>query len=147
MSALQYWLMGGTLAGGLMLFGAIIALGYAWYPDVVREQLGTLLAEGRTLLRIAQLDQEPAPLVAAEEWNQRVTGYLASAIGGSFARRFGDEPRLPAGESTLQSDTHRELELDLRIRIARLEQFLSELRSEGLSSDLGSGSRVGQQPR
>jgi hypothetical protein len=147
MSALQYWLMGGTLAGGLMLFGAIIALSYAWYPDVVREQLGTLLAEGRMLLRIAQLEQEPVPLFAAEEWNQRVAGYLASAIGRSFARRFSAGSRLPASESTLPSDTRRALELDLRNRITRLEQFLSELGLEGLSSDLGPGSRVGQQWR
>ena len=64
MSVFQYGLMGSALAAGLALFGAI-TFGYAWYPDVVRAQLETFLAEGKELLRIAQLEQEPVPLPAA----------------------------------------------------------------------------------
>ena len=67
MSVFQYGLMGSALAAGLALFGAI-TFGYAWHPDVVRAQLGTFLAEGKELLRIAQLEQEPVPLPAAEAW-------------------------------------------------------------------------------
>jgi hypothetical protein len=127
MSAFQYWMIGGTLAAGLAFVGAIIALGHAWYPDVVREQLGTYLAEGNELLRIAQLEEEPVAFPAAAEWNLRVVDYLASALGQSFVHRFDDSSPLPGGLSTLQWDPHRKLEFSLRTRIARIERFLSEL--------------------
>ena len=147
MSVFQYWLIGGTLAAGLALLGAIIVFGYAWYPDVVREQVGSLLAEGRTLLRIAQLEQDPAPRIAVQEWNQRVTGYLAWAMDKSLAHHLDDNWWAPIPQSTLRSEAHRQLELDLRIAIASLERFLSELGSDGLSAGPELGSRFGQQLR
>jgi hypothetical protein len=148
MSVLQYSLMGVPLAVALALFGVIIVLRYAWYPDVVREQLGTFVAEGRTLLGIVQMEQEPAPLHAADEWKQRVMDYLALVMGRSFVHRFDDDAsHLPVGESTLQSDTHRQLELDLRLRIARLERFLSERGPAELSAALAPASRLGPQSR
>jgi hypothetical protein len=143
MSVFQYGLMGSALAAGLALFGAI-TFGYAWYPDVVRAQLGTFLAEGKELLRVVQLEQEPVPLPAAEAWHLRVMGYLASAMGQSFARRFVDSSRLPVSLATVQSDGHRNLEIGLRIRITRLERFLSELEQD-LSA--GPGLRFRQRPR
>ena len=143
MSVFQYGLMGSALAAGLALFGAI-TFGYAWYPDVVRAQLETFLAEGKELLRIAQLEQEPVPLPAAEAWHRRVMDYLASAMGQSFVRRFVDSSRLPISLSTVQSDGHRQLEFGLRIRTTRLERFLSEF-DEDFSA--GPGSRFRQRPR
>ena len=143
MSVFQYALMGSALAAGLALFGAI-TFGYAWYPDVVRAQLETFLAEGKELLRIAQLEQEPVPLPAAEAWHRRVMDYLASAMGQSFVRRFVDSSRLPNSLSTVQSDGHRQLEFGLRIRTTRLERFLSELEQD---FSAGPGSSFRQRPR
>jgi hypothetical protein len=135
--------MGSALAAGLALFGAI-TFGYAWHPDVVRAQLGTFLAEGKELLRVAQLEQEPVPLPAAEAWHRQVMGYLASAMGQSFVRRFVDSSRLPVSLATVQSDGHRNLEFGLRIRITRLERFLSELEQD---FSAGPGLRFRQRPR
>jgi hypothetical protein len=71
-------------------------------------------------------------------------GYLASAMGQSFVRRFVDSSRLPVSLATVQSHGHRNLEFGLRIRITRLERFLSELEQD-LSA--GPGSRFRQRPR
>jgi hypothetical protein len=142
MLVFQYGLMGSALAAGLALFGAI-ASGYVWYPDVVRAQLETFLAEGKELLRIAQLEQEPVPLPAAEAWHRRVMAYLASAMGQSFVHRFVDSSLLPINLSTVQSDGPRKLEFGLRIRTTRLERFLSELEQDFSAP----GSRFRQRPR
>ena len=98
----------------------------------VREQLGAFLAEGVDLLRRARHEQEPAPNEDAEGWNVRVVEYLNSFMGNAFVHRFGDSSGLPLGMTALQSEAHRRLEGGLKIRTARLQQFMSELSSAHL---------------
>ena len=149
MPPLQYWFTGGALAAGLALFATVVTLGFAWYRAAdtemnsaiakseksaeskkfieVREQLGLFLAEGIELLRLTRNEATPAPTEAAEAWNMRVISYLESALGSSFAHRFIDASGLPMGITSLQSEAHRKLEGGLKVRTARLQQFLSEL--------------------
>ena len=97
-----------------------------------RERLGKFLEEGIELLKATQQEQRPPPIDAVEEWNKTVVSYLGSAMGQSFVTRFGDASGLPIWTTRLGSDAHRNLETGLRVRTARLQQFLSELSPDHL---------------
>lgn len=149
MPAISYWFSGTALGAFLALVATITTLGYAWYNAAwneqqaavkaasvqsearrlteVREQLGIFLAEGAALLRLTRQEQSPVPSAEADEWNARVIAYLEKAFGAAFAHRFVDASGLPLGMTSVQSEPHRNLEGGLRIRTARLQQFLAEL--------------------
>ena len=90
-----------------------------------QEQLGAFLAEGIAPRKLAHQEDQPAPTVAANTWRQ---SRLVATLGSAFVARFADGSGLPSPfVNRIRSQEHKGLENGLRIKTARLQQFLSEL--------------------
>jgi hypothetical protein len=85
------------------------------------------LAEGSALMGRTQNEKGPSPLDDAEAWAKRVEDYLTKNFGAAYVVRFRDASGLPPGFTTLNSEERVKLEGGLRVRLSRLQQFLSEM--------------------
>lgn len=111
---------------GSLHFGTVMLI--ARHRRMRRQRLGEFLHEGQALLRQCSNEQEPAPQQEADSWARRVEAYLEKHLGGDYIASFRDGAGLPMGVTAIMSVAHRNLEGGIKIRLARLQQFLEELR-------------------
>jgi hypothetical protein len=91
------------------------------------EKLALLLAEGTLLLRRTQNEAEAAPEDDIVMWTARTEEFLSSNFSGAHVMRFRDLSGIPPGPTSLSSKERIGMEGTIRMRLARLQQFLSEM--------------------
>lgn len=95
---------------------------------MVREQLGTFIAEGTNLLNLVATASVPAPTEQANAWAANIEGFLVANMGGSYVVRFRDSTVLPPGASLIGVDEqHQNLWRGIYSRMLRLERFSEEI--------------------
>jgi hypothetical protein len=95
----------------------------------VREVMGNMLSEGRELMAICAKD-DPATLPQKEfdDWSARVEAVLLQEFDFSYVARFRNPGSgMPMVMSPCERDAHRTLWGWIRIRVMRLDEFLSEI--------------------
>ncbi len=92
----------------------------------IREQLGAFIGEGHDLMARCADETQPAPEEEANAWAARVEAFLAEHLGDSYVHRFRSGAGLPMGATSIASMLHRNLWSGIRVRLARLEQFVQE---------------------
>ena len=93
-----------------------------------RERLGDFLLEGRSISLQCANEKEPVPSEEADDWAERAESYLDKHLGSDYVATFRDAAGLPMGLTSITSKPHRDLQSGIMIRLARLQQFLEELR-------------------
>jgi len=93
----------------------------------VRNALGAFLAEGRQLLSECANEREPPPEQKAEDWAARTEAYLNEHLDAGHVALFRSGGGLPMTATSISSIPHRQLWSGIRVRVARLEQFISQL--------------------
>ena len=121
--------IGGSIVAALAAsahFGRVMLI--AWKRGRIREKLGEYLSEGQALSNRCANEKEPAPETEAEDWNERTETYLAEHLGNDYVASYSNAAGLPMGTTSITSKDHRDLNSGIRVRLARLQQFLEELR-------------------
>ena len=90
--------------------------------------LGEFLMEGQALSRQCANENEPAPEEEANEWADRTEEYLEEHLGSDYVASYRSAAGLPMGLTSITSRSHRNLDSGIQVRLARLQQFLEELR-------------------
>jgi hypothetical protein len=95
----------------------------------LREQCGMLMSQGQVLLTHCLNEKEPDPTTSASEWSQRVETFLNRELGSSYVARFRNQAGLPLGLNpiSIHSISHRNVYPWVLTRLARLEQFITEI--------------------
>jgi len=101
-----------------------------------RTRLAELWSEGDQLARQCRNEREPPPNDAADDWAARTEGYLAAELGTDYVATFRSGDGLPMGFTTIQSMEHSRLDSGIRVRLARLQQFLDQLRAEEIRAQV-----------
>jgi hypothetical protein len=94
----------------------------------VRATLARFLSEGQQVALRCSSESDPPPEKEAVHWAARVETFLAEHLGGDYVASFRSSAGLPPGFTTISSMEHRDIDSYIRIRLARLQQFLAELR-------------------
>ena len=89
-----------------------------------RHKLVEFVSEGQELLELCSTDP---PDDRTKDWAERAQGYLGQHLGPRSVAIFGSNAGLPPLRAYTNSKDEG-LELAIKIRLARLEQFLTELR-------------------
>ncbi len=92
----------------------------------IRATLTNLSEEGRNILRKCFEKNSEAPEDETNLWATKVYNYLEANLGRDYAMRFESHEGLPIGLTTL-SGMHSTVESYIKTRLARLNEFLSEL--------------------
>ena len=93
-----------------------------------REKLGDFLHEGKVLETRCAEEKKPPPSDEADDWDERVNAYLEEHLGSDYVASFSNAAGLPMGLTSINSREHRNLHGAIGVRLARLQQFLEELR-------------------
>lgn len=107
-------------------FGQVILTG--WQRGKRREKLGEFLFEGQGLEQQCADETKPPPKEEAQDWLERTDAYLAKNLGSDYVASFHNAAGLPTGFTTILSMEHSDIASGIRFRLARLQQFLEELR-------------------
>ena len=94
---------------------------------LLRDAMGGLLTEGRELQLRCSNEVDPAPETEANLWASNVEVFLQNNLGSGHVARFRDGSDLPMGATSIGSLPHRNLCGGLRVRMARLNQFIAEI--------------------
>ena len=99
-------------------------------PQEAERALGEFLAEGTSLLHSLRDEAAPAPTREGNEWLERLCTYLEKtpSLGPAYVARLNNSSGLPMGTTQIVSAEHRVLESGLKSRLARLHEFLREIR-------------------
>jgi hypothetical protein len=93
----------------------------------IRIALANFMEEGQQLNRRCGEELLPAPEGDANTWAQRVEDFLSENLDASYVARFRDGSNLPMAATSIASIPHRNLWGGLRVRLARLQEFIREL--------------------
>ncbi len=93
-----------------------------------RTQLGLFLIEGQQLHNRCHDEKMPPPIEETQDWLERAHAYLADHLGDDYVATFHNAAGLPAGFTTIMSMEHSDVANGIKFRLARLQQFLDELR-------------------
>jgi len=93
----------------------------------IRVDLAALANEGMALARRCTNESEPPPTEEANQWARRTEDFLRTRLDDSYVARFRSHSGLPPMTTSIQSAPHRNLSVKLRVRLARLNQFLEKL--------------------
>jgi hypothetical protein len=93
----------------------------------LREALGSFLIEGRQLQERCSYQNQDPPNAEADAWAGRVETFLGDNLDSGHIARFRDGSDLPMGANSIGSIPHRQLWGGLRVRLARLSQFIAEI--------------------
>jgi hypothetical protein len=96
----------------------------------IRESLGEFLIEGHQILNLCHQENSPAPSAQVNSWDERVKSFLSENLDKSYIARFHDWSDLPIAATTIVSSEHRDLWSGMRVRLARLQQFIARLSDE-----------------
>jgi hypothetical protein len=101
--------------------------------DAIRLELGKFLEEGQRLQLQSQDEDVPPPEAEAASWLARLAAYLGGNphLGPSYVARLNNPHGLPSRVTGIWSLPHRKVEGGIASRLARLEQFLSEIPLDG----------------
>jgi hypothetical protein len=68
----------------------------------------------------------------AQDWLNRLLAHLAAAdgLGPSYVARLNSHQGIPIGMTSIQSKVHRNISSNVGYRLARLHEFLAELRPD-----------------
>jgi hypothetical protein len=105
---------------------ALIAASHDKHKNI-RIRLGEFLEQGRVLMRRCANEKEAAPEDEAQEWANAAEDYMRANLDESYVARFRDGSDLPLGVTTINSAPHRQLWSGIKVRVARLQQFVSEM--------------------
>lgn len=94
----------------------------------VREALGEFMEEGNQLRAQCTHENEPPPNEKTDDWAARAEACLREHLGDSYVFRFRSSAGLPIAGTSISSQLHRELWSGIHIRVARLDQFIAELK-------------------
>jgi len=97
-----------------------------------KNALAAFLEEGRAVVQRCANESEPAPETEAQDWLNRLLAYLAAAdgLGLSYVARVNSHQGIPIGMTSIQSKVHRNISSNVGYRLARLHEFLAELRPD-----------------
>lgn len=93
----------------------------------LRESLGRFLIEGRELQEKCSFQNREPPNAEADAWAEKVENFLQEKLDYGHIARFRDGSDLPVGANSIVSTPHRQLWGGLRVRLARLSQFIAEI--------------------
>ena len=98
----------------------------------IKNTLAAFLEEGRAVVQRCANESEPAPETEAQDWLNRLLAYLAAAdgLGLSYVARVNSHQGIPIGMTSIQSKVHRNISSNVGYRLARLHEFLAELRPD-----------------
>lgn len=116
------------LVAVIVVSGVIADRASAWRTTNKRKQLGLFLIEGQQLHTQCHDEKQPPPIEETNDWLQRVHDYLADHLGDDYVATFHNEAGLPSGYTTISSMEHSGVAGAIKFRLARLQQFLDELR-------------------
>ena len=85
------------------------------------------MEEGRALMAACANQESDAPETESNEWATKVETFLAGTLDQSYIARFRNGSGLPMVGTTIWKPSHRNLWGELRVRIARLQEFIKEL--------------------
>jgi hypothetical protein len=92
----------------------------------IRDTISQLFIEGNELKNRCFEKNTKAPVEETEQWNEKAVKYLEANLGRDYAERFQSHEGLPVGVTTL-SGMQANVESFIKTRLARLNEFLSEL--------------------
>jgi len=95
----------------------------------IRATLGRFLSEGQKIALLCSSEREPPPEKEAVDWVMGVEAFLAEHLGGDYVASFHSSAGLPLGLTSISSREHRNIDNYISVRLARLQQFLGELRA------------------
>jgi hypothetical protein len=95
----------------------------------IRERLGQFMTKGQELMGECSKENQPAPNDAANQWAGEVEYFLLGHLGAEYIPRFRSDAGLPISGTFIVSIEHRNLWAGIRVRLARLEQFLAEMQA------------------
>ena len=95
----------------------------------IRATLGRFLSEGQKVALLCSCEREPPPEKEAVDWARGVEAFLAEHLGGDYVASFRSSAGLPPGFTSISSMEHRDIDNYISVRLARLQQFLGELRA------------------
>jgi len=93
---------------------------------MIRENLGTFIAEGTQITNTVANETNPLPLVAAQEWEKHVEVFVKADLGQSYLARLSDT----TGATPLHFSNdapHQYLRAAIYNTLLRLEEFSREL--------------------
>lgn len=124
---MKEWEFGATIfTAVIILVTTAITLWKFWNRKDIKRRLGVFLQDGDRIRVKCSNTTEPSPNIEADEWAEQVGKYLVKHLGEDYYARFYNSDGLPMG-LTILSGEHAITESFVRFRIARLQQFLSEL--------------------
>ena len=91
-----------------------------------RRSIGDFVFEGQELVR--RCGEEPPPQDETDDWAQRVEAYLEKDLGSDYVASFRSDAGLPPFTPAFRKGPSRRLEMEIKISLARLEEFLDEQR-------------------
>jgi len=147
-SALNGWTVGAVTFGSIVALRLICAPYWVWQDErtarnlaeaatnnktqrkQTRVVLGGFLAEGQPLMTRCADEEKPPPSDDAEAWAEKVETFLLGNLDESYIARFRDDSNLPMTGTSIFSQPHRVLWGRLRVRMARLQEFIKELSND-----------------
>ena len=93
----------------------------------IQETLGEFIAEGRQLQGLSAQEKEPPPEAELQDLGARLDTFLRENRGESYVARLHSGAGLPGGFTTIMSPQHSNIDGCLRVWLARLDQFITEL--------------------
>jgi hypothetical protein len=93
----------------------------------IHKMLGNFIASGNVIMLSLRDQSKPVDLEGANTWASAVEGYLAKALPPGYVPRFRDGSGIVHGEPMGIDVEHQNVWNGIYERIARLEQFSSEV--------------------
>jgi hypothetical protein len=93
----------------------------------IREELGSFVAEGDSLMAICADTTNPIPIHQINEWAKKVETFLLTQLGQSYVSRFRDWTGIIPTSPTGLGGEHRDYYFYTYYRIFRLDQFSQQL--------------------
>lgn len=97
----------------------------------VRLVLAAFLSDGQELMQRCGDEKVPAPENDANEWAIKAEKFFSENMDDSFVARFRDSSGIPISATTIFSIPHRQLWSGIRVRVARLQEFIREFGDPG----------------
>ena len=95
----------------------------------LRLMLADFIPDGENLKLKCLKEHEQAPRKETLDWAQQAKDYLAKSFGDDYANIFLNSDGLGAIASTIRSIEHRRLYVFITHRLSRIQQILTELRT------------------
>jgi hypothetical protein len=115
-----------AVLGFALAFSIVAFIGRALKKSI-SDHLGEYLIRGIEIQDKCGAEDKPAPTAEAEAWTSDVQTFLSKHLGLSYVARFHNSAGLPLSATSITSREHRNVSSYMRVRLARLNEFIQDL--------------------